>query len=76
MKAGPRIPPALITLPTALVAVAMGVTVPEMTLATQAVVPSGVIAIASGAVPTLIARPALLVAVRIGVTVSALLLAA
>jgi hypothetical protein len=47
----------------------MGVTLPETWLATQAVVPSGVMAMAKGLVPTVTAVPAVRVARVIGVTV-------
>ncbi len=59
----------MIGFPTVLVAVLIGVTVPEPWLTTYTVSPSGVIAIAVGPTPTVIALPGLLVAVSIGVTV-------
>src|ERR1700733_13020765 len=55
--------------PAVLVAVAIGVTVPEVRFTTYAVALSGVIAIADGLPPTWIGRPAVLPAVSIGVTV-------
>jgi hypothetical protein len=61
--------PTLIGLPGVLVAVAMGVTMPELKLVMKAVLPSGVIAIAQGPPPTLIGFSRVLVAVAIGVTV-------
>ena len=60
--------PTAIGLPAALVAVFIGVTLPEPLLATYAVRPSGVIAIANGLLPTGIGLPAAFVAVFIGVT--------
>ena len=52
-----------------LVAVSIGVTVPDPWLTTYAVVLSGVIAMALGEDPTGIGVPAVLVAVSIGITV-------
>src|ERR1022692_2533815 len=61
--------PTLIGFPGVLVAVAIGVTVPDLLLATYTVFPSGVIAIAQSPLPILIGLPGVLVAVVIGVTV-------
>ena len=54
-----------------LVAVAIGVTVPEKAV-TYAVFPLRVIAIAEGPAPTLTGRPAVFVAVAMGITESRL----
>ena len=53
------------------VARSIGVTVSAAVLATKAVLPSGVMAIAEGASPTAIAAPAVLVSVVTGLTLSA-----
>jgi len=53
-----------------LVAVAIGVTVPDPESVTYTVLPSGVIASAHGAVPIWMGRPVLPVRALIGVTVS------
>ena len=60
--------PTAIAVPAVLVAVSIGVTEPETSLVTYAVLPSGVIASPNGTLPTAIAVPAVLVAVSIGVT--------
>ena len=57
-----------------MVAVAIGVTVSELALATQVVWPSGVIAMIAGP-PTVIGVPTVLVVVAIGVTVPEMALA-
>src|SRR5215469_5338762 len=62
--------PTRIALPGLLVAVLIGVTVPELSLTTYAVFPSGVIAMATGEPLTGMGLPAVLVAVLIGVTAS------
>ena len=59
----------MIGFPAVLVAVLIGVTVPDVKSATYTVLPSGVIAIGPGCTPTLMARPGVLVLVAIGVTV-------
>ena len=59
----------MIAVPAVLVAVLIGVTVPEFAFATYTVLPFGVTASATGPAPTVIGLPAVLVAVLIGVTV-------
>jgi hypothetical protein len=61
--------------PAVLVAVSIGVTVPDVVFATKAVLPLGVMAMAPGSRPTVMAGPGLFVAVLIGVTVPAVPLA-
>src|SRR5271166_4956915 len=68
--------PTVMALPAVLVAVAIGVTLPEATVsATYTVLPSGVMATSTGVVPTEIGEPAVLVAMSIGVTLFEPLLA-
>jgi hypothetical protein len=58
----------VIAVPAVLVVVSIGVTEPELELATPAVLPSGVIATAPGSLQTGIAVPAMSMARSIGVT--------
>ena len=60
--------PTAIAAPAVFVARSIGVTLSVPALATKAVLPSGVMAIAPGAPPTVIAAPAVLSAVLTGVT--------
>ena len=63
--------PTAIAPPAVLLARSIGVTLSVPALATNAVLPSGVMAIAPGAPPTRMAGPAVLFAVVTGVTVPA-----
>ena len=67
--------PTAIAAPGALPATVIGVTLSEPELVTNALAPSGVMAMPVGASPTAIVAPAVRAATSIGVTVSAPLLA-